>query len=160
MRLEDIEQVHAIDVASFKLPWSLRSFRFELTENPNAMLWVAELTSPTGNQIIGMIALWIIVDEAHIGTIAVQPDYRRQGVGRDLLVEALLGAYARGASQATLEVRQGNLPAQNMYKQFGFCMVGTRRRYYHDNGEDALLMTLQPLDPDKIQARISTDLCE
>jgi [ribosomal protein S18]-alanine N-acetyltransferase len=139
MRLEDVEQVYAIDVASFSLPWSERSYRYELTENvQNSYLWVAE----TAGGVVGMIVMWIILDEAHIATIATRPDYRRRGVARRLLVQALAGARERKASLAMLEVRRNNLAAQKLYESFGFVVVGVRPRYYVDNMEDALLMNL------------------
>jgi ribosomal-protein-alanine N-acetyltransferase len=121
------------------------------------MLWVAE-TSGLGEtqRVVAMIVIWIIIDEAHIGSIAVHPDYRRRGIGRRILLQALIEAGKKGATMATLEVRRSNLPAQAMYRQLGFSGVGVRPRYYRDNGEDALLMTLQELDPVKLQSVLET----
>ncbi|MEN6409345.1 MAG: ribosomal protein S18-alanine N-acetyltransferase [Anaerolineaceae bacterium] len=153
MRLEDVAQVHAVDQLSFALPWSERSFRFELNENPNSLLWVAEVKDENGaSRVVGMIVVWIIVDEAHVGTIAVHPDYRRLHVGQKLLAQSLLAAMERGAVQSLLEVRRGNLGAQAMYLRFGYEVVGERPHYYQDNKEDALLMTLSPLDEVKLRA--------
>lgn len=147
MTLEDVEQVHQLDLLSFNLPWPERSYRYEITQNPNALAWVAEATGLEGKQVIaGMIVVWLIVDEVHIGTIAVHPDYRRMGIGRQLVVRALLACAPKGARTAFLEVRRGNVSAQSLYQQLGFAVVGERRRYYHDNNEDALLMTLEQLD--------------
>ncbi len=145
MRLEDVEQVYAIDVASFSLPWSERSYRYELTENQqNSALWVAEAAGPTGElQVVGMVVTWIILDEAHIATIATHPDYRRRGVARRLLVQTLEVARDRGAHLVMLEVRRSNLAAQKLYESFGFTIAGVRPRYYVDNMEDALLMDLE-----------------
>ncbi len=152
MQLADIEQVHAIDVLSFSLPWSERSFRFELTENESAFAWVAEVGLPDGSRgVAGMIVIWRVVDEAHIGTIAVHPDFRGRGIGRRLLAASLLEMIEKGAFQALLEVRRSNLPAQALYRHFGFVVVGIRPRYYHDNNEDALLMTLKPLDAEALR---------
>jgi ribosomal-protein-alanine N-acetyltransferase len=134
--------VHAIDVGSFTLPWPERSLRFEVSDNPAARCWVAELEG----QVVGMLVLWLIVDEAHIATLAIQPDYRRQGLAKQLLVEALRTAYQEGARQALLEVRAGNEAAQAMYRTFGFEEVGRRAKYYKDNGEDAILMTLGKME--------------
>jgi ribosomal-protein-alanine N-acetyltransferase len=142
MMLEDVPAVHAIDVGSFTLPWPERSLRFEVSENPAARCWVAELEG----QVVGMLVLWLIVDEAHIATLAIQPDYRRQGLAKQLLVEALRTAYQEGARQALLEVRAGNEAAQAMYRTFGFEEVGRRAKYYKDNGEDAILMTLGKME--------------
>ena len=148
MRLEDVPVVHAIDTMSFSLPWPERSFRFEVSENPAARGWVAEAEVDGRVHIIGMLVLWLLVDEAHIATLAVRPEFRRRGVGGRLLVEALHAARAEGARRALLEVRAGNAAAQAMYRKFGFAVAGRRPRYYKDNGEDALLMTLEDLTED------------
>lgn len=151
MMLNDIEHVHEIDRLSFSLPWSERSFRFELTENHNSVTWVAETVLPDGQIIvIGMIVLWVILDEAHVATIATHPDFRGMGVGRKLLAKGLLAAYQRGARLAYLEVRRSNVLALKMYQKFGFDIVGERPRYYKDNNEDALLMTLNRISPEKM----------
>ena len=146
---EDVEQVYAIDVLSFKLPWSVRSYRYEVTENQASRDWVAEAVDDQGHtQIVGMIVVWVILDEAHVATIAVHPDFRRRGIGRQLLALALLDALESGVTQSLLEVRRGNLNAKAIYEQFGFEVVGVRPGYYADNHEDALLMTLNPIRVD------------
>jgi len=156
MTLDDVAEVHEIDVLSFALPWSQRSYVFELTENQAARVWVAEVTGADGRRrLAGMLALWLIIDEAHIGTIAVHPDFRQHGIGRRLLGEALLGAAADGAEMSFLEVRRGNLPAQALYRRFGYEMAGIRPHYYRDNGEDAFLMNLNRIDPDAIRALLA-----
>jgi len=146
MKLEDVSRVHEIDLLSFSLPWPERSFVFELTENPSTLALVAEIqaeaTAPT---IIGMSVVWIIADEAHIATIAIHPAYRRRGHGKRLLAETLRQSIYRGAESATLEVRQSNLTAQQMYHSFGFTIVGRRAHYYRDNNEDAIVMTVYEL---------------
>jgi len=88
MLLEDLDQVVAIDQVSFSLPWPARSFRFEITDNPAARGWVAE----TDDRVVGMLVLWMIVDEAHIATLATHPDFRRQGIAQQLLIHALQSA--------------------------------------------------------------------
>jgi [ribosomal protein S18]-alanine N-acetyltransferase len=153
MRLEDIEQVYAIDVLSFALPWSERSYRFEITENQTSRNWVAEAANEKGQtQIAGMIVTWVILDEAHIATIAVHPDFRHKGIGQRLLAHALLDDAAHGATQAFLEVRRGNQVAIQMYNKFGFEVNGVRPRYYVDNNEDALLMILNPINSDLLKS--------
>ena len=145
MTVEDVPAAHAIDVSSFTLPWPERSFRFEVTDNPASRCWVAELEG----RIVGMLVLWLIVDEAHIATLATHPEYRQQGIAKNLLLTALDYAHTEGAQTAFLEVRAGNLAARSMYRRFGFEEVGLRERYYKDNNEDAILMTLHrlPLAP-------------
>ncbi len=142
MTVEDIPAVHEIDLLSFSLPWSERSFRFELTENPVARGWVAEVDG----QVAAMLLLWFIVDEAHIATIAVHPDFRRQGLGEQILLSAIRDVRKEGAQRVFLEVRIGNVAAQAMYKKYGFEIAGIRPRYYRDNNEDALLMNLEKFD--------------
>lgn len=162
MTLADVPQVHRLDTLAFSLPWSERSFRFEINENPNSVTWVAEAAQDAAEsaprEIIGMAVVWVILDEAHIATIATHPDTRGWGIGRMLLARSLLAAYARGARLAYLEVRRGNLTAQHMYQRFDFAVVGERRRYYQDNGEDALLMTLDPLLPAVLEQAIARGL--
>jgi [ribosomal protein S18]-alanine N-acetyltransferase len=142
MRLEDVPAVHEIDLLSFSLPWPERSFRFELTENPVSRGWVVEVDG----KIAAMLVLWFIVDEAHIATIAVHPDYRRRGIGEQILLHALKSVQEEGARRAFLEVRAGNAAAQAMYKKYGFEVAGVRPGYYRDNNEDALLMNLEKFD--------------
>jgi len=143
----DIDAVYEIDVLSYSLPWSQRAYRHELTQNPNARLWVACLVEESGKErVAGMIVTWLIVDEAHIGTIAVHPSLRRLGIAEALLRHALRDAAGLGAVKSYLEVRRSNLAAQGLYLKFGFKIVGMRPRYYKDNNEDALLMTLEPLE--------------
>ncbi len=141
MQLDDLDQVVAIDQASFSLPWPARSFRYEITDNPAARCWVAE----QDGQVIGMLVLWLIVDEAHIATLATHPDHRRQGIAGGLLRQALRSAVEEGARSSFLEVRAGNLAAQAMYVKYGFVEDGRRPRYYKDNAEDAILMSLKGL---------------
>lgn len=148
MRHEDLDQVHAIDQISFSLPWPASSFRHELDENPASLLWVVEDRQPGGARIAGYIVIWLVVDEAHIATIAIHPDYRGRGISRKLMAAALREAVGRGARLATLEVRLSNQAAQAVYRRFRFEVVGARPRYYRDNFEDALIMTAQPLDED------------
>lgn len=147
MRASDLEQVHLIDKMSFSLPWPESAFRYELFDNPNSLLWVADASQPTADDmIVGAIVIWLILDEAHIATLAIHPDYRRRGIGERLLVTALGAVMQSGSKLATLEVRAGNFAAQALYQKFHFKIVGRRLRYYQDNNEDALIMTLEPLD--------------
>ena len=138
MQLEDLPQVIALDQLCFTLPWPPSSYRFELLENQAARCWVAATNE---DQIVGVLVMWFIVDEAHIATIAAHPNVRRQGIGRALLLTGLHQAVEQNMLTATLEVRAQNEAAIRLYEQFGFEVVGRRKRYYHDNGEDALLMT-------------------
>jgi len=156
--VEDIPQVVAIDGMSFSLPWPERSFRYELTQNPSVLSWVVEVEQAERSRVIvAMIVTWFIVDEVHIGTIAVHPDYRRKGIAQKLLAHTLLECRARGAVTAYLEVRRSNLAAQALYTRFGFETTSERRHYYQDNGEDALLMGLYDLDEDRLKLLLALD---
>jgi ribosomal-protein-alanine N-acetyltransferase len=99
--------------------------------------------------------MWLMVDEGHIITFAVHPAWRRQHIGGRLLLAFLDLATDRGAHEATLEVRLSNLPARRLYERFGFRPVGLRPRYYSDNGEDALIMTTDPLAEPAMRERIA-----
>ena len=141
MTLDDLEQVVAIDQVSFSLPWPARSFRFELTDNEASRCWVADLDG----RVIAMLVGWFIVDELHVATIATHPEFRGQGIGREILLYSLRAAKEEGAVKSFLEVRESNEIAQTMYRSFGFVEDGRRKGYYKDNGEDAILMSLDHL---------------
>lgn len=146
MTVDDIPAVIELDRLSFSLPWPERSFRFELTDNPVSRCWVAEVDG----RIVGMLVAWLIADEAHIATLATHPDYRRQGIARKLLSHALEHLRREGARSSFLEVRESNFAAQQMYRKFGYEVSGRRPRYYKDNNEDAILMTLSSLDAERL----------
>ncbi len=143
MTVEDVPRVAQLDRLSFSLPWPESAFRYEVEENPAARCWVA-VTEEGG--LVAMMVSWILADEVHIATLATHPDFRRRGLGERLLREALREARAAGARRAYLEVRAGNEAAQALYRKFGFQVTGRRPRYYKDNGEDAVLMTLENLE--------------
>jgi ribosomal-protein-alanine N-acetyltransferase len=142
MTLDDLEQVVAIDQVSFSLPWPRSSFHFELTDNPASRCWVAE----RDGRVAAMLVAWLIVDEIHIATIATHPDFRKQGIGEKLLLFTLQSAKDEGAVSSFLEVRENNAAALMMYRKFGYVESGRREGYYKDNGEDAVLMTLNLLN--------------
>jgi ribosomal-protein-alanine N-acetyltransferase len=146
MTLEDIPGVIDLDQKSFSLPWPERSFRFELSANPASRCWVADLDG----KIVGMIVVWLIVEEAHVATIATHPDFRRRGIAQKLLSHALRHLIDEGARSSFLEVRESNFGAQEMYRKFGYEMTGRRPRYYKDNNEDAILMNLASLKAERL----------
>src|SRR5262249_2963931 len=106
---------------------------------------VVTVASPHQASIIGFAGLWLMVDEAHITTIAVHPDYRGRGLGELELASLIDIAAQIGAKWVTLEVRVSNYIAQNLYRKYGFREAGMRRRYYSDNQEDALIMWTEEL---------------
>ena len=152
MRLDDIPAVHGIERASFPVPWPDYAFRQELESNRLAHYLVVR----AGDVIVGYGGLWMMVDEAHITTFAVLPEWRRRGVGARLMLAMVRLADDLGARVATLEVRLSNVAARQLYQRFGFRPVGIRPRYYSDNAEDALIMTSDPLASPDMQSRIQT----
>ena len=146
MTLDDLPTVVELDKISFSLPWPEKSFRFEITDNLASRCWVAEIDG----RVVAMLVGWLLVDDIHIATIATHPDFRRQGIGRQLLSHALSRALDEGARSSFLEVRESNLAAQEMYRQFGYEPTGRRKRYYKDNDEDAILMTLESLNRERL----------
>ena len=147
MRKDDLDSVMVIDRLSFSMPWPKSAYQHDLTNKSKAILLVAEYGSgDTELSIVGMIDLWLILDDAHIATLAVHPDFRGMGIATRLIEEVLVEAHEKGAKRAMLEVRTSNLAAQKLYEKFGFKVVHKRPRYYVDNREDALLMNLDDLD--------------
>jgi len=152
MRQDDLEQVLTIDRLSFSLPWPESAYRYELLENQSSFLRVAEIELPDESRlIVGVVVVWMILDEAHIATIAVHPEFRGQGIATRLMDSVMREAFRLEARLATLEVREQNTAAQRLYQRFGFNIVGLRPRYYKDNQEDALIMTLEGLDKTYIE---------
>ena len=152
MTLDDLAQVEEIDAICFSSPWPADAFRYEIRQNTNAICWVAEGFQEKKAIIVASAVIWLILDEAHIGTLAVRPEYRGHGIGRRLLARCLLESQQVGAKKAYLEVRRDNQQAQHLYCGFGFAVVGVRPCYYPDNHEDALLMTLEVLDKAKLKS--------
>jgi len=167
MQVRDIDEVMVIEHLSFASPWTARAYQYELVHNsfsqfvvvrrnPLAATDVEEppkprrrflfsAPAPAPTPILGYAGLWLLVDEAHVSTIAVAPEWRGFGLGELLLVGLLERALVVGGEVATLEVRVSNEVAQNLYRKYLFQTVGRRRGYYRDNQEDALIMTTPPL---------------
>jgi ribosomal-protein-alanine N-acetyltransferase len=150
MRVDDLEAVQAIERVSFTTPWPPHAYRSELESNRLATYLVIR----AGERTVAYGGMWLMVDEAHITTFAVHPAWRRRHIGERLLLAFLDIAIARHAREATLEVRLSNLPARRLYEKYGFRPVGLRPRYYSDDGEDALIMTTEPLDDPRFSARL------
>ena len=151
MRIEDIPAVQAVENASFPVPWPANAFKQELTQNKNAHYIVAR----EGDRIVGYAGLWLSLDEAHITTFAVLPEYRRRKIGERMLLSIFERAQKLGAEWLTLEVRASNLAAQSLYEKYGFRRAGVRRRYYSDNNEDALIMWTERLRDRSVKDRLA-----
>jgi ribosomal-protein-alanine N-acetyltransferase len=143
MTPDDIPAVMVVDRASFPTPAKEQLFINELTGNTLAHYHVLTLAAADGGErVAGFSGYWFIADEIHISTIAVHPAYRGRRWGELLLANLLLDAIALDPILVTLEVRRSNIAAQRLYAKYRFEIVGERRRYYHDTGEDAILMTV------------------
>jgi ribosomal-protein-alanine N-acetyltransferase len=101
-------------------------------------------------RIVGMVVNWLLVDEAHVATIAVHPEFRRRGIARELLAYSLRFMMGEGAVSSFLEVRESNIAAREMYRKFGYENTGRRKAYYKDNNEDAILMTLEKINIERL----------
>lgn len=141
MELGDIPAVLEIERLSFSAPWPPEAFQHEIARNRMARYLVAR----SGDRVVGYAGVWLMVDDAHITTFGVHPEWRRQGIGRRILLALLALAGEMGAARMTLEVRASNLPAQALYRAHGFEVAGRRVGYYTDDGEDALVMTTPTL---------------
>lgn len=133
MRLEDLDRVLEIEVQVYRDTWSRSNYQFEIEENRFSLPVVMELEE----KIIGYSVAWLMFEEFHIATIAVDPAFQRQGYG-EFLLRAMLGM-SDDAEYALLEVRKTNHKALSLYTKYGFYQSGLRRRYYRD-GEDALVL--------------------
>lgn len=170
MRLEDIQQVGELDKLGFPTPWPLSVYRHEITSNSQSMMLVMErndvysVPSTNGTKsfwkprllskpevpatltLIGYGGFWHVADEAHISTITIHPEWRGKNLGELLIWTMLRQALRQRANVMTLEVRETNIVAQNLYAKYGFKIVGRRKAYYRDNREDAYIMRLEPMD--------------
>lgn len=174
MTIEDLAEVHAVEVQSVPTPWPISAYRRELSNPHGNHYLVCRWRSPDGtaveraeersgrglfplfhrNQerptppmpapIVGFAGMWVQMDEAHITIIGVAPAHRGRGVGEYIFTALIDEAMRRNATWITLEVRVSNQRAQNLYAKYGFSVQGTRRRYYSDDGEDAYVMSSPP----------------
>jgi ribosomal-protein-alanine N-acetyltransferase len=138
MTTADIENVIAIERASFQFPWSTRFFLDELQVD-----CARSILAEVEGRIVGYVLFWFLPEEVDIHNIAVHPNFRRQGIGRLLLEQVVAAARRQDRVRVTLDVRFSNAPAQNLYRSFGFVTRGMRKGYYSDNGEDAVVMALE-----------------
>ena len=155
MTAADVDAVAAIEAATFPTPWSRDAFESEM-RNVAARYLVAEVAG----EVIGFAGAWIILDESHVTNIAVLKEHRGQGYGRLLTAGLMQYLSNLGAAYVTLEVRKSNLVAQSLYASLGFVRLGVRKRYYEDNGEDALIMVcdhMPEVDPEFTEPETVTE---
>jgi len=142
MTREDIDQVLAIEQASFTMPWSRNLFLSEF-RNPTVSLMLVARSPDSGGRIIGYIVCWAVADELHILDLATEPSWRRKGIARKLVLAAIREGDAVGASRAFLEVRASNQAALLLYDGLGFARSLVREGYYDMPAEDAVVMSLE-----------------
>ena len=173
MTLGDIGQVIKIEQMVFRAPWSARAYHYEITKNDHSTMLVVRPAGAPRNSIahlrhrlglarpaplLGYAGFWLLVDEAHICTIAVHPHWQGRGLGELLLVSLFEQAILLGAQRATLEVRVSNNTALYLYLKYDFEIVSRRKRYYTDNNEDAYIMTTPPFETASFQANLDCRL--
>jgi [ribosomal protein S18]-alanine N-acetyltransferase len=134
---EDLEAVAALEAESFTNPWTREMLERELTQSDVARVYVLRLPS---TRVAAFCACWIVADELHINTLAVNPALRRQGLAKALLGHILTTTMSEGIRRATLEVRRSNEPALRLYECLGFSVMAVRSRYYTQPEEDALIL--------------------
>jgi ribosomal-protein-alanine N-acetyltransferase len=156
MTKDDIEAVVKIEEEAYgKHHWAKSSFYDEMSNNL-AKYYSAK--TPSG-ELIGYAGTWHIIDEGHITTIAVKNEYQRNHIGEAIIQKIIDDCYKNNIKYLTLEVRVSNLPAIKLYEKYGFQSLGTRKGYYQDNNEDALIMWTENIFYDKFKKIFETN-CE
>ena len=152
MTNDDIDDVVAIEEEAYgEHHWSKSSFYDEMSNNL-AHYYSAKTSD---GELVGYAGTWHILDEGHITTIAVKKDYMRKHIGEAIIVKILEDCYDSGIKYLTLEVRVSNTPAINLYTKYGFNSLGTRKGYYQDNNEDALIMWTENIFYDKFKTKFT-----
>lgn len=134
-----LNEVLNIEGVSFPTPWSREAFLSEIIDNAYAHYFVGLIE----DKVVGYAGLWVVLEDAHVTTIAVHPGFRGCKMGHRLLNRLMSVAVQRGADKITLEVRTSNKIARELYSKVGFVPVGIRKKYYTDNSEDAIIMFKQ-----------------
>jgi ribosomal-protein-alanine N-acetyltransferase len=152
MQLDDIPVVQTIEREVFLTPWPRNAYRRELSQNRLATYIVIR----EGDEIVGYAGLWRMHDEAHVTTVGVRRQDQGKGYGLALMLALIERAYAIGSRWMTLEVRASNFGAMALYEKLGFKVIGRRRGYYTDDGEDAIVMWSDSLYAPAFQERYRT----
>lgn len=156
MMLDDVPAVGALERVCFTSPWSEQTYRHELMHNARSFYYVMRAPArSTLPPLLGYGGYWILGDEAHIVTLASHPALRGHHIGELMLLHLIGRARDAAVELITLEVRVGNSPARGLYAKVGFEQVGLRKRYYRDNGEDALLLTLSHVAEEQVWTPMS-----
>ena len=151
MRRRHLRGVLRIENQVYPRPWSLGLFMSELAMRTGRIYLVARV----GPTVVGYAGLLFSLDDGHITTIAVDPQWQRSKIGSRLIVHLARRSIAAGAKNLTLEVRVSNEGAQAMYRQFGFAPAGVRKGYYVETNEDAIVMWAHDVDSDEYEHRLA-----
>jgi len=153
--LEDLDELEILENNAFSVPWSRKAFEAELSGNEFSLILVARCNDistqlsgepqPATQRMVGYICAWTVFEELRFMNIAVEAVMRQRGIGSELLKKIMEVGMSQGAQRALLEVRESNCSARALYGRFGFTSYGTRRHYYTNPIEDAMLMALEPL---------------
>jgi ribosomal-protein-alanine N-acetyltransferase len=154
MQVRDVPEVMNLEKRCYSLPWSANAYLTEIA-NPNAYYVTAK---PANGILIGYGGVWVVMDEMHITTLAVEPAMRGRRIGERMLIRLLQEGMKRGAARATLEVRQHNTIAHKLYLKYEFKDVAIRKAYYSDNGENAVIMWAEDVTSLAYTAMLSKNL--
>ncbi len=138
----DLDAVADLEARCFTNPWTRDMLARELAQSDVAYVFILRFP---GRDIAAFCSCWIVADELHINTMAVDPAHRRRGLGRRLMSHVMSEAARRGAVRATLEVRASNVPARQLYESLGFRVTAVRRGYYTQPEEDGLVLWREDL---------------
>lgn len=144
----ELDRVVALEAASFANPWTREMLARELRHSDVTRVYVVKLQD---GRVVAFCACWLVVDEVHINTLAVEEGERRQGIATALLEHVLADLAAAGATHATLEVRRSNAAALHLYERLGFAVAAVRSRYYSHPEEDALVLWRHNLGEEALQ---------
>lgn len=134
---EDLEGVLAVEAESFTNPWTRAMYEWELQNREVCHILVVRTPSC---RVAGFCAFWLVVDEIHVNNVAVRPQFRGKGLGTSLMRRVLTEGRRLGATRATLEARASNTAARRFYEALGFRVTATRKNYYTNPVEDALIL--------------------
>ncbi|MEY2566893.1 MAG: [ribosomal protein S18]-alanine N-acetyltransferase [Actinomycetota bacterium] len=151
MRRRHLRSVLRIESQVYPRPWSLSLFVSELALRTSRAYFVARVDG----SLAGYAGMMFAGEDAHVTTIAVDPDLHRHKIGTRLLLQLAREAVVRGARHLTLEVRVSNAAAQGLYRRFGFRPAGVRKNYYVETNEDALVMWADDIDTPEYVARLA-----
>ncbi|MDQ6773958.1 MAG: ribosomal protein S18-alanine N-acetyltransferase [Candidatus Dormibacteraeota bacterium] len=158
MREADVPVIQEIERHIFSTPWPRNAYYRELASRNSAYYIVLRREGEEGSAIVGYGGMWRMYDEAHVTTIGVRQDLQHQGYGRIVFAGLVQAAHDMGAKWVTLEVRASNDGAMKMYETFGFKVIGRRRGYYTDNGEDAIVMWSDSIYSPRFRTLFETNL--